>query len=437
MRRIITFGLFLISLVLLTFSATLPKLPQPETMKEINQSVISSSNNETESESADAKIPPDLVYPDYRDGLSANIKDNSPELVHLLERLKEESPGVAGWLVGYADNDKVIFYNHAHMLAYNIKNRHFVSAIDLLSIDANHIQGSVVTEFAFSPNGDHVIINNGMSENQPGWTAKMYLGDVQTGAVREIALANSFRIVSSWSPNAQYFAFADRAGTNVTVYDVLTGAKNVIGFGQGEIKRILVTNNGGLVIEASSIFLMAPDKGYKLIDLGITGNILALQGSEILYFNGKNVLKCNPDSGQNSVLQNLPEGLMLRGVIKEQAVFTPASGSTSYVYNLIDNKVYHYGYSFTSFPGLTRWSFSPDSQYCVVPDGQGYRVIDGRGKEEKIQTNPNEGAAFDCDWIDNNTFVAVIIKAGAFKAGNFEIVAYDLKAKQRKILYEQ
>ena len=248
MRKLLAFGFSLIYFLMLTFSMNLIKETPPEGTKETKQKDAFLQTNTTESVSVDAKhrIPPEVHYTDYRDRLSANLKDNNPQLVQLLEGLKEESSGVAGWLVGFANADKVVFYNHAHLLAYSITDRRFISAIDLLSLDANHIQGSVVTNFLFSPNGNYIIINNGLGDNDPSWTAKMYLADVQKGSVKQIASANYFQILNSWSLNSRYFAFADRDGTSITVYDVKNGAENLVRFGQGQVKRILVTDKGDM-----------------------------------------------------------------------------------------------------------------------------------------------------------------------------------------------
>ena len=438
MRKLLVFGFLLVCLLLFTSSMNMIKETPPEGTKS-NQKEAFSLTNETESVSVDSKrqTPPEVQYTDFRDGLSSNLKDNNPQLVKLLEGLKGESAGVAGWLVGFANADKVAFYNHAHMLVYSITDRRFLSAIDLLSLDADHIQGSVVTNFSFSPNGDYVIINNGLGENDPNWTAEMYLADVRNGSVEKIDSANYFRILDSWSLNSRYYAFANRDGTNVTVYDVINGAENIVKFGQGLVKHISVTDKGDIVLEANSISLLVKDDSYRCTDLGIKGNILAVSKSNMVYYSGDIVRKYNFDSGENKVLKNMPEGLVLRGVTRGQAIFTTKNGSASMVYNVVDNSVYKYDYTFDSFPGLLNWSFSPDSKHCVVLDGNTYRVIDEQGKEESIQVEKNR-VNYRCNWVNDTAFVDVIIRdETSVNAGNFEIVVYDLRAKQREILYEQ
>lgn len=439
MRKLLAFGVLLLCLLMFTFSMNIIKETPSEGARDIKQNETVLPTIETESVSIDSKhrTPPEVRYTDYRDRLSANLKDNNPQLVKLLEGLKGESAGVAGWLVGFSNSDKVVFYNHAHMLAYSITDRRFLSDIDLLSLDANHIQGSVVTNFSFSPNGDYVIINNGLSENDGNWKAKMYLADVRNGSVVEIASANYYRIFNSWSLNSQFYVFADRDGTNVNVYDVIKGAKNIVKSGQDQVKRISVTGKGDIVIEANSFFLLVKDDDYRLKDLDIKGNILAVSGFDMVYYDGETVQKYSIDSGENTVLKNMPEGLVFRGVTRGQAIFTTKKGSTSMVYNVVDNSVYKYDYTYDSFPGLLNWSFSPDSKHCVVLDGDSYRVIDEQGKEERVKVEKNR-VNYRCDWVNDTTFVDVIIREETnVNAGNFEISIYDLKAKQRKILYEQ
>ena len=439
MRKLLAFGFALICFLMFTYSMNLIKETPPEGTKETNQKDAFLQTNTTESVSVDSKhrIPQEVHYTDYRDRLSTNLMDNNPQLVQLLEGLKEESSGVAGWLVGFANADKVVFYNHAHLLAYSITDRRFISAIDLLSLDANHIQGSVVTNFSFSPNGNYIIINNGLGDNDPSWTAKMYLADVQKGSVKEIASANYFQILNSWSLNSRYYAFADRDGTSITVYDVINGAENLVRFGQGQVKGILVTDKGDIVIEANSIFLLLKDVGYRFKDLDNKGNIMAVSGSGMTYYDGETVRKYNIDTSENIVLKNMSKGLVLRWLTREQAIFNTKNGSTSMVYNVGDNSVYRYDYTFDSFPGLLYWSFSPDSKYCVVLDGDSYRLIDEQGNEEEIQIEMNR-VNYHCNWVNDTTFVDVIIRDDTnINAGDFGIVVYNLITKQRKILYEQ
>ena len=73
----------------------------------------------------------------------------------------------------------------------------------------------------------------------------------------------------------------------------------------------------------------------------------------------------------------------------------------------------------------------------MVLDGDSYRLIDEQGNEEKIQVEMNT-VNYSCDWVNDTTFVDVIITDNLnSNAGNFGIIVYDLKTKQRKILYEQ
>ncbi|GAB6171057.1 hypothetical protein JCM15765_05350 [Paradesulfitobacterium aromaticivorans] len=65
-------------------------------------------------------------------------------------------------------------------------------------------------------------------------------------------------------------------------------------------------------------------------------------------------------------------------------------------------------------------------------------MVDEWGQQETIHTADNNMFSLTGDWIDNNTFVTVLIRDNHdVTAGNFHICAYNLSAKQRAILYEQ
>ena len=297
------------------------------------------------------------------------------------------------------------------MLTYSVVERRFLGAIDLLSINADHIQGSEVTVFSFSPQGDYVVINNE---------------------------ANHFRITDSWSASSRFYAFADREGGRVTIYDRVAGTKNTVEFGQGQVKRILVSDYGDVVLDAHTIYRLAKSNGYSLEKLGISGDALGISGLDLVYFSEEAIQKVNIISGSNEFLQKMPGDVQLRQVNKGQAVFTVKDGTVSVVYNLSSGNLYEYKYTYDSFPGLQGWSFSPDSKHCVVHSGDSYLVTDERGQQERIRTADNNMSSIDGGWIDNNTFVTVFIRDNHnFKAGNFHICAYDLSTKQRLILYEQ
>lgn len=379
------------------------------------------------------------TYPNIRDEFTSS-PGNNPNMVALLEQLKSESPGVAGWLVGFANSEKVIFYNHAHMIAYSLKERNFYGAIDLMKIDANHIQGSEVTVFSFSPQGDYVVINNGaaLGDNDSNWSAKMYLGDVRTGYVQEIGEANHFRIKDAWSPSTQFYAFADQKGDKVTVYDRATGEKRVVRFGQGRVKKIRVSDQGDVLIEGDQIYRLSRNNGYRVENLGLDGDLLALRGTDIVYFTGNFIRKYSLVDKKNMVLRDMGEGLQVLWVNPEQAILTKAGGKSSVVYNIGANSIAEYNYTLDSFPELLDWSFSPDSKYCVVLDGKSYRVIEESGNTDEINVQTDWELSHHNGWIDNSTFVAVPVTENPdFRAGYFQVVAYDLKAKHEMILYEQ
>jgi WD40 repeat protein len=409
-----------------------------------NANNVFTAANADQAESSGNPNPGDpsaVLYSDFRDESSANLRDNDPRLVSLLERLKGENAGVAGWLVGFANAEKIVFYNHAHLLTYSIPGRRFSCALDLQAIDAGHIQGSIVTYFSFSPDGNYVVINNGLSEQDTDWQAKMFLASLQDGSVLEIAAANHQRIHDSWSPGSRYYAFAAADGTGVTVYDVATRAKKNVAFGQGQIKRILVTDKGDLVMEAGPIFLAFRDKGYIWQNPDLKGNLLAVSESTVVYADRKNVRQYGIGSGKDLVLNSLPPGLELRDVNRGQAVFTPGGSSAppafTVVYTIAANCLHTYPYTYDSFPQLQGWSFSPGGQYCIALDGDHYRLIDGQGKEERLETVKNQ-VNYHCAWIDNTAFADVLILGETnLSAGDFAIVVYDLQTKQRKILYEQ
>lgn len=423
-------------LLILAYSMSFEKNPVQSNVNKQNESTLPVLS-ETPAEGDPQLGRPVVVrYPDVKDEFST-YKEENPKMAGILRSLKEESPGVAGWLVGFADAEKVIFYNHAYMLTYNVAERRFLGAIDLLNINAGHIQGSEITAFSFSPQGDYVVINNGFGERNLNWTSPMYLADVRTGEVQKLGEANHFRITDSWSASSRFYAFADIEGGYVTIYDRVTGTKNTVESDLGRIKRILVSDYGDVLLDAQTLYRLSKSKGYSLEKLGISGDALEINGHDLVYFSEGVIEKVNLISGSPELLQQMPADVQVRQVKGDQAIFSVKDKTVSVVYNLKSGNLYQYHYTYDSYPSIQGWSFSPDSRNCMVHGGEDYLLINEQGQHERIRSD-NSMSAINGGWINNHTFVAVFLRDNHnFKAGNFHICAYDLSSKQRLILYEQ
>ncbi|MDF2674248.1 MAG: hypothetical protein K0R09_2516, partial [Clostridiales bacterium] len=135
---------------------------------------------------------------------------DNKDVQEVLDKIKNEPLPTSPWIFGHVDSNRIIFYNHSALLAYSYNNGKpkFYSGIDLDKIDGGYMQGSIHTDFNFSPSGDYVVINNGMVEyNLQSNKYNMYLYSFESGKMKVISNENKFFIKDAWSSTSNFYTF--------------------------------------------------------------------------------------------------------------------------------------------------------------------------------------------------------------------------------------
>lgn len=84
--------------------------------------------------------------------------------------------------IAYASNDKVILNGTIGLIVYDLINKKISRAIDLTSINMNHIQGDTVTIFEVSKDGSQILMYNDPSSDDK------YLYDVESDSLEHTSL---------------------------------------------------------------------------------------------------------------------------------------------------------------------------------------------------------------------------------------------------------
>ncbi len=74
----------------------------------------------------------------------------------------------------YVDEEYAIFHTVDLLVVYDIKKQKFDNAINLNDYDAGHMQGSVITKFSVSEDGNHVFFKNYEGSETPENQRKSY-----------------------------------------------------------------------------------------------------------------------------------------------------------------------------------------------------------------------------------------------------------------------
>lgn len=338
-------------------------------------------------------------------------RSNNKGLQELLNKIKTEPQGSEPWILGYTDNNKIIFHNNSALLAYSYNNGSpkYYAGIDLNKIDAVYTQGSIHTDFNFSPNGDYAIINNGYNENDIQKSKyNMYLYNLKNGALNIISNENKFLIKDTWSSTSNFYAFADRNGERVFVYDIASASGITLPFSKGSINNIFISDYGDIIIESTpnngdnrghEKYILKKDNSYQLEEYFIPGFIIRMKGNSVLYYDQDTVYELV--EGKSSAVKKLGPGFNIQSLQKKYASFT--DGVSTYIYDY-GNNFYRYASLYGQNDNI---EFSPDLKKYALIRGNGAKIISSDNIHEEIDIGYFNHSSSNYAWFGNNSMVRI------------------------------
>lgn len=378
------------------------------------------------------------------DNKTVELKDDL-----LVGKLNEYGIGVSPWMTSYADNDKVFFRNYASMVGF--KNGHIYRVADLISMHADHVQGSVVSEFKFNSNGDYVTIGNyNGEEGYPDeYKSNIYMLNTDSGKYRIIGEGDYAKITDFWSFNGRYYVFVGKNEiSDIRLFD-------------SEKDKLYEIENPGTEIQK----IFVTDEGY--ISFYSSGNIYFLSGNN--YEVEKKIeADIEPQflDGRNKTAIAIQDGLLRRYDYDKNRVETISSdieGKGDVLITDTDNMFFRdfrfLGFKYSNSIGIYDFkedrlkSFSPIklpsdgyiSGFNVSTNGE--RVFFHEdfnicyfGKDgEDVLDSTN----MSWTWMSDSRTVSVKwpvpvgleTTIGNINAGEFEIVTYDAVSKQSDVIF--
>lgn len=359
------------------------------------------------------------------------------DVQEVLDKIKTEPQGTSPWKFGYVDSNKIIFYNHSALLAYSYNGGKpkYYSGIDLDKIDAGYMQGSIHTYFNFSPNGDYVVINNGIGENDlQSNKYNMYLYNFKSGEMRVISNENKFLLMDTWSSTSNYYAFGDKNGERIFVHDILSDTNITVPFNKGNINSIFISDYGDIIIESSlningqitsEKYLLRKDNSYESEEYLIPGIIIGMKENSVLYYNQDTIYKLN--SGKSSPVKKLGAGYNIEKLEKKYASFT--DGISTYLYDYNDN-FYKYNISYAQDCSI---EFSPDLKKSVLLNNNDAKVIYVDNIDNAMELGYFDDFSSNYTWYGNNNLVRISQKNDSDKLGDFSIYKVNILSSNEKI----
>lgn len=365
--------------------------------------------------------------------LPAPSKTGNDKIDNVLDLISKKPLGICPWRIIYSSNGKVIFYQYCAILSYNYdgKNGKYIDAINLDEYGGAFMQGSEITTFSPSPNGNFLVMGNDFSENDalnyPGLNFNINffkLGKNFTKTIKDNKSydLNMVNIKDSWSPSEKYYVFGNKKKGTIAAIEVCSDKKDVnycdIDFKEGTIQDILISDNGDILVSSDKGNFILEKSNYKAPKkLDFNAELLCFNNNDIFYYINGTIYKY--DGKSSTPLKSIGDEFTLKSKKDGHAIFSNTKSIVVYGY---DNTVYKYDISYEENDII---SLSPNLKSCFIYKfGRDPIIITSDGKKVSLGNKiPN---AWECKWLDNNSLVQIVDKKDLKNIGDFEIVKYDI-----------
>lgn len=292
-------------------------------------------------------------------------------------------------------------------------------------IGADCVQGSVVTNFFVSPDGNYVVINNGGGEADVlNRDFDVYFCNLVEGQVKVIAKKNNCKTLYCWSNDSAYFIMAARDGESIEIYDVHSGGIENIPFGKEKISNVIMTDEKNILIDGEEKYLIKVST-KEIEKLPIEGILIGECESKICYFDdGKIYLY---DFANSYAVKNIGEKYKLLKISGDYAVF--AGEKDTKIFDKKKSKMFSYPVRISE--NTFYYNASPDCSKLLVVDGNITRVYSSNGTFEEITV---DGFGFYmAKWISEEDILQVYTRD--FSPVQIIIVNYNVKDKKLYTIY--
>ncbi|WP_010244331.1 hypothetical protein [Acetivibrio cellulolyticus] len=365
----------------------------------------------------------------------------------LVEDLNKDGLGVAPWTISYGSREKIFFKSYAALVGY--KNGSIYKVADLKNMNADHVQGSVVSDFRFNSNGNYVVIGNCLYESEDyQLDSNIYMLETDTGKYHIIEKGNFKNIIDNWSFNGRFYVYANKnANSNIKLFNATNKKFYEIENTAFNIEKIFVSDEGEVSFYSDgNIYFLKKDT----YEIGVKINV----DFNPLFINSK-----------DNFSVALKDGVLKKYHFdKKGGTFEEASDDQS---AQVGDNVYLEDFRFLVFNSPDKFRVYDtkegilnqfDSKY-YDENSWGFR-LDSSGKnmifswkngcaymstEDQGEINSDDFLSFRAYWIDESRIATIkmILPEGADKnniteqnAGEFEIVNYDVKTEEEQTIFK-
>lgn len=376
------------------------------------------------------------------------IDNKTVELTNklLVEKLNKDGMGVSPWMTLYADSEKVFFRNYASLVGY--KNGHIYQVADLKSMNAHYVQGSVFSEFKFSSDGNYVVIGNYLAESDLGdeYESSIYMLNTDSGKYYIVGEGNFAIIADNWSFDGNYYVFANKK--SIRLFSTQKKKLYEVAGPDVDIEKIFVTDEGAISIYSKGNIYFLSENTYE-IEKKIEADF------EPLFLDGKDKIAMALENGfikmydyeksRTEIIKD-KEDIFIENsdniVIRDYRFLLFKYSNNIGIYDLKEGKVN--SFSPVKLPGdgyIHSFRVSPNGERVFFDGGRDIFYF-GKSEEGVLENSPDM-KFYTSTWMTDSKIVCVYLlpqvgletTVGDIKAGEFEILSYDVVTKQKSIVF--
>lgn len=246
---------------------------------------------------------------------------------------------------------RIILLKNLNLISFTNKNGKFIEdgVLDLKKISGEFDRENI--SFSIGPNSKYVICN---LLNTNDKIAHMYLCDIENSSATLIGKQNCNYIIDNWSKNSQFYAYGDKDGDSINIFDLNTNETFKIPFHKGKVKDLFITNKGDLYIKSNKKYILRKEKKYNILEANIPGIFLSAGENCILYFDGGTIYKY--EQGQTEEIKKIGEDFVVVNTTFDKCILSDENQTI--IYNSKTNTT-------------NKYAFKYEYQNMVIPNNSG------------------------------------------------------------------
>ncbi|WBW97354.1 hypothetical protein [Oceanirhabdus sp. W0125-5] len=330
------------------------------------------------------------VFSNRDEGVFVKASENKYEL-----KSTNNIPDKEVLRIVFSNEKKILLSNTKFIIYIDIENNMKERFIDLTKLD---YFGNDRSEVSVDRSGENIIYS---CFNEKENMKYVYYIDVKEGTGIKIGENPIEDFVDSWSYNSNYYAYGDKEGKKIVVFDVENLEVNKIDFKRDYIKKVLITNKGEVFAEGNKKYVIRRNENYELAECVIAGNFLSSHKNMIISF--KNGIFYGYENGAMTKLNEVSEQFNVVKQVNHNVLLSDESGTI--IYNIENNKLHKYSFKYEYLDMIIP---SIDGNRCLIKSKRyNNRIIGSNGQYYKVKDINLMKIIGDCSWIDEENIIGI------------------------------